>query len=282
MAEMTWTPEQRRRYAPAISDIARTNALTRLVGIIDAIDPLAAIGRPRVWSTLIMLQALWWITRSGAAWRFLPAGYPPPQSVDSRLARWVRHGALDRALALLNACIRLAKGRPKRPSALDRCAIEHRHAERAARPPGRAARLRRRQEDQGQEARAAGRHPGPDPRPARDRASVQDWDTLAAVEPELAAASRMTKLWADLDFNGDVPVEVAIRVGVDLDLVGRRHKIGFALDPRRWIVEQDFGKLARYRGLAVDHEASLEKSRTMTLAAAVFMTAHAFERMVMA
>ena len=47
---MTWTPEQRRRYAPAISDMVRLNATTRLATIIDAIDRPAGTGRPRVWS----------------------------------------------------------------------------------------------------------------------------------------------------------------------------------------------------------------------------------------
>ncbi len=55
---MTWTPEHRRRHAPAIGRMVRTNAITRLAATIDAIDPPGATGRPRLWSTLVMPQAL--------------------------------------------------------------------------------------------------------------------------------------------------------------------------------------------------------------------------------
>src|SRR5690242_12494521 len=103
--KMSWTPEQRRRYAPAISDVVRANATVRLAATIDAIDPPARTGRPRSWSTLTMLQALWWLGRAGSAWKLLPAVYPPRQTIGSRLERWVRLGVLDRALAVLNACL---------------------------------------------------------------------------------------------------------------------------------------------------------------------------------
>ena len=55
---MTWTPEHRRRHAPAIDHRVRTSAITRLATVVDAIDPPPATGRPRLWSTLVMLQAL--------------------------------------------------------------------------------------------------------------------------------------------------------------------------------------------------------------------------------
>ena len=55
---MTWTPEHRRRYAPAIEHVVRSNAIVRLAATIDMIDPPARTGRPRLWSTLVMLRAL--------------------------------------------------------------------------------------------------------------------------------------------------------------------------------------------------------------------------------
>ena len=100
---MPWTPEQRRQYAPAISDAVRANATDRLATMIDAIDPPARTGRPRLWSTLVMLQALWWLCRAGAAWALLPSSCPPRQTIGSRLERWVRLGVLDRALAVLTS-----------------------------------------------------------------------------------------------------------------------------------------------------------------------------------
>jgi hypothetical protein len=46
------------RYAPAINAAVRASATVRLASTIDAIDPPARAGRPRLWSTLTMLQAL--------------------------------------------------------------------------------------------------------------------------------------------------------------------------------------------------------------------------------
>ena len=113
---MTWTPEHRRRYAPAIDHVVRTNAITRLAVMIDVIDPPCATGRPRLWSTLIILQALWWLCRAGSAWKLMPAIYPPRQTIGSRLERWSEHSVLERALAVLDGCLRLARGRKWRPS----------------------------------------------------------------------------------------------------------------------------------------------------------------------
>jgi hypothetical protein len=46
---MTWTPEHRRRYAPAIEHVVRSNAIVRLAATIDVIDPPLRTGRPRRW-----------------------------------------------------------------------------------------------------------------------------------------------------------------------------------------------------------------------------------------
>ena len=85
---MAWTTEDRRRYAPAMQDVMRQGMLVRLAATIDAIDPPAPVGRPRVWPTLVMLQALWHVARDDRAWRRLPPSSPPHQTVWSRLMGW--------------------------------------------------------------------------------------------------------------------------------------------------------------------------------------------------
>jgi putative transposase len=64
-----------------------------------------------------MLQALWHLARDGCAWRRLPPGFPPHQTVWSRLSGWRLRAVPDRALAVLVACRRLAAGRKRRPTA---------------------------------------------------------------------------------------------------------------------------------------------------------------------
>jgi putative transposase len=101
------------------------------------------------------------------------------------------------------------------------------------------------------------------------------------IEPELAG-STLLKVWADLAFHGEAPTAPMIRCGIDLELVGRKGKAGFQVEPKWWRIEQTFGVLGRYRRLLVDHKNSTAMSRTMTLRAALFMTANRFEREVMA
>src|SRR5947208_16652776 len=88
MTRMAWTAEDRRKYAPAIQEVVRQGMLVRLVRTMDALDPQPKVGRERVWSTLIVLQALWHLASDGCAWRRLPAGFPPFTTVWSRLRRW--------------------------------------------------------------------------------------------------------------------------------------------------------------------------------------------------
>src|ERR687889_1684887 len=113
---MAWTAEDRRKHAPAIQEVLRRGMLVRLATTIDTIDPPPKVGRPRDWSTLAMLGALWHLARDGGVWRRLPVGpgLPPHQSVRSRFLRWRRRAVLDPALAVLVACRRLAGGRKGR------------------------------------------------------------------------------------------------------------------------------------------------------------------------
>ena len=155
---MAWTTEDRRRYALAIQEMVRQGMLVRLAATINAIGPPSRIGRPRVWPALTMLQALWHMARDDRAWRRLPPGSPPHQTVWSRLMGWQRRTVRDRAFHAGHLPPR--RGRAQAPAN----GGGRRHAERPDPAPARPTRLRRQQEGQRQEARAHGRHAG---RPAR-------------------------------------------------------------------------------------------------------------------
>src|SRR3954468_5213059 len=98
---MAWTAEDRRKYAPAIQEVLRQGMLVRLAATIDTIDTPPKPGRPRDWSPVTMLGALWHLARDGCVWRRLPVGPGPPphQSVWSRFTRWRVRGGVDRGLA---------------------------------------------------------------------------------------------------------------------------------------------------------------------------------------
>src|SRR3954452_14965743 len=114
---MAWATEDRRRYAPAVHERVRQGMLVRLAATIDAIHPPSAVGRPRVWPTLVMLQALWHVARDGRAWRRLPPRPPPHPAGWSRLRSWRRRAVLERALRMVVACRRFAAGRKRPPTA---------------------------------------------------------------------------------------------------------------------------------------------------------------------
>jgi putative transposase len=272
---MAWTAEDRRRYAPAVQEMVRQGMLVRLAATIDRIDPPSRVGRPRLWSTLIMLQALWHLARDGCAWRRLPPGLPPHQSVWSRFSRWRLRAVLDRALAVLVACRRLAAGRKRRPTA----AIIDTQSVRTGPqrgPRGYDAHKKVKGRKRVLMIDTQGDRLGARVVPA----DTQDRDALESLAPDLAVHGSLLLVWLDRGFAGDEPCAFLQRHGIAAEIVGTPGRKGFRVEPRRWKVEQTFGCLQRYRRLRVDDEASLDTSRAMTLLASVFMIGMRLERML--
>ena len=274
---MAWTVEDRRKYAPAIQELLRRGMLVRLARAIDTIDPPAKVGRPRDWSTLTMLGVLWHLARDGCVWRRLPVGptLPPHQSVWSRFLRWRLRAVLNRALAVLVACRRLAAGRKRRPTA----AIVDTQSVRTGPqrgPRGYDAHKKIKGRKRVLMVDTQGDPLGVQVVPA----DVQDRDALATLAPDLAAHPSLRLTWMDLGFAAERCDELLARHGIVQELVGTLGRRGFVVEPRRWKVEQTFGCLQRYRRLRVDDEASTASSRHMTILASLFMTGMRLERML--
>ena len=273
---MAWTTEDRRRYAPAIQEMVRRGMLVRLAATIDAIHPPSPVGRPRVWPTLVMLQALWHVARDDRAWRRLPPGSPPHQTVWSRLMAWRRRAAVgDRALRVLVTCRRLAAGRKRRPTAaiVDTQSVKT-GPQRGPRGYDAHKKVKGRKRVLMVDTRG-------DPLGVRVLpADVQDRDALQALAPDLDLHASLLLVWLDRAFAGDGPAIFLRGYGIAAELVGTRGRQGFRVEPRRWKVEQTFGCLQRYRRLRVDDEMSPDTSRQMTVLAAVFMIGMRLERML--
>src|SRR3954451_12721209 len=157
---MAWTAEDRRKYAPAIQEALRQGMLVRLAATIDTIDPPCKTRRPRDWSTVTLLGALWPLARDGCVWRGLPVGPGLPAGRPRAAAGRPRAAAAPErvepvpALAAAGGA-RPGPGRPGRlppPRRGTEAAADggdHRHPERQDRPAARAAGVRRPQEGQG-------------------------------------------------------------------------------------------------------------------------------------
>ena len=277
---MAWTAEDRRKYAPAIQEVLRRGMLVRLATTIDTIDPPAKVGRPRDWSTLTMLGALWHLARDGCVWRRLPVGpaLPPHQSVWSRFLRWRLRAVLDRALAVLVACRRLAAGRKRRPTA----AIIDTQSVRTG--PQRGPRGYDAHKKIKGRKRVLMVDIEGDPLGVRVvPADVQDRDALAALAPDLAAHPSLRLAWMDLGFAARALRRASSPATASSGSSSAPSAAaGFVVEPRRWKVEQTFGCLQRYRRLRVDDEASTASSRHMTILASLFMTGMRLERMLQA
>ena len=74
-------------------------------------------GRPEAYPKREILNAIFYLLRSGEAWRLLPHDFPPWQTVYHYARLWRLDGAWERIHAALREQTRLATGRTSQPSA---------------------------------------------------------------------------------------------------------------------------------------------------------------------
>jgi putative transposase len=84
------------------------------------LEPLLASperrGRPPKWSARRIADAVFYLLRSGCAWRMLPREYPPWQTVYYHFRKWRRDGRLRQAHDRLRATVRESEGKDRDPS----------------------------------------------------------------------------------------------------------------------------------------------------------------------
>jgi putative transposase len=74
-------------------------------------------GRPRQYAWRAIIEALFYVFRSGCQWRFLPHDFPKWKSAYHDVWRWRREGTLTRRHAQLRERLRRAEGRQAQPTA---------------------------------------------------------------------------------------------------------------------------------------------------------------------
>jgi transposase len=238
------------------------------------VDPDHAAGLARGPQPVLPGWGGWHLARAGCTWRRLPAQFPPFTTVWSRLHRWRKLAVLDRALAVLVACLRLARGRKRRPTAaiIDTPSVRT-GPQRGPRgyDAGKKVKGRKRVLLVDVEGNPLGIRVVP--------ADMHDHRALLALTPDLALHPTLLLIWLDRGFAGSEPEAFLNRHGITVEVVGIRNRQGFQIEPRRWRAEQTFGCLLRYRRLRVDDEMSCESSRGMAMRTALFMTGMRLERL---
>ena len=260
-----WTPTTRRQHSRAGLRY-ETDLTDAEWAIIAALLPNpAACGRPPVWSMREILNGIFYVLRGGIAWRLLPKDLPPKSTVFGYFSRWRDAGVFRRINHHLVMADRERVGREASPSAAVLDSQSVRTTESGGPrgyDAGKKVKGRKRQVMVDTDGRALVLDPQP--------ANVQDRD---GAVPVLQLSRRsfpfVSKAFADAGYAGDRPASATI---VTVEIVRKPpDQVGFAVHPRRWVVERFFAWISRNRRLWKDPEATLASARAFLYAAAVMI-----------
>jgi transposase len=193
-----------------------------------------------------------YLDRTGCAWRYLPADYPPWQTVYGYFAAWRDDGTLARLHAELRAQVRTAAGREPQPTA----AVIDSQSVRAADTVPRASRGW----DNAKKVNGRKRHIAVDVMGlvldvVITAASVQDRDAARPLLWNTHRACRDVRLvWADAGYHTGKLATWAQALTMTLQIVAKRDPHTFQVLPRRWVVEPTFAWISKHRRTTRDYE----------------------------
>jgi putative transposase len=201
----------------------------------------------------------------GVAWRLLLSDLPPKSTAYRWFAAWQDGGVFE---ALIHALLIIDRERSGRAASLSACIIDCQSVK--TNEPGGP-----RGYDAGKKIMGSKRHALVDTDGRGfvlfvHPANVQDRD---GAGPLLTASRRpfpfIEKVFADAGYQGP---RVATATRIAVEIVRRKpDQIGFAVQPRRWVVERFFAWINRNRRLWKDAEATIASATAFLYAAAAMV-----------
>lgn len=222
-------------------------------------------GRPRAWPMREIVNGIFYVMRAGCPWRLLPSDLPPWSTIYRWFAAFRDDGRFEAINHTLVIADRERVGREASPTGaiIDSQSVK---TTEAGGPRG---------YDAGKKINGRKRHALVDtdgrglvlePHPA----SIQDRDGGGPLlQVSRASFPFIARVFADSGYAGE---RVAQATSIAVEIVRKNpDQVGFAVQPRRWVVERFFAWIGRNRRLAKDFEATIASARAFLYAASIML-----------